>query len=400
MPPVTTVPTHSRALILVLALLSAFAPFATDMYLPALGHMARAYSTDTGRIEGTLSAFFLGLAIGQAIYGPLIDRFGRKPPLLIGVSLFVLATLGCLLTRDIDVLISFRVLQAMGGCAGMIIGRAIINDLYGPTESARVLSLMMMFMTIAPIMAPMVGGWMLGWAGWESIFVFIIVFGSTCGLMAWRFVPETLATTGRAPLSVGSVANAYAQLARRPAFILPAISGALGQASMFAFITGSPFIFMQRFGLSEQQFGWLFGLTAVGIAVGAQINRTGLKRVPVRTMLGRALLCNLAAAATLVLVADTLLLPLLAIPLWCLIATLGLIGSNAAATAMAASAPYSGSGSALIGVLQFGCAAGVSTLVALNQNGSAYPMTIAMLTVSSLATLTWFGTRRWHAPKP
>lgn len=384
----------SAGLIVVLAMLSAFAPFATDMYLPGFAQMATAYNTDHSRIEGTLSAFFLGLALGQAIYGPLIDRFGRRLPLLFGVALFALATLGCLLTRDIDVFTGLRVLQAMGGCAGMIVGRAVINDLYGPTESARALSLMLMLMTLAPIVAPLLGGWILIFAGWQAIFGFLLAFSAVCAALVWFRVPETLPVERRTRLHLPSIFQRYAALLRRPAFIMPALVGALANSSMFAYITGSPFIFMGRFGLTEQQYGLLFGSAALGIMIGAQANRIGLRRLPVKTMLGAALSLNLSAAAVLLAVAGTEHVAVFAPPLWFVIASLGFINGNAAAIAMSASGEHAGMGSALIGVLQFTCAFTVSSLVAASQNGTAYPMAIAMVTVSMLANVLWIVSSR------
>ncbi|MBD1552971.1 multidrug effflux MFS transporter [Pseudomonas typographi] len=390
--PATGIPT--RRLILVLAMLSAFAPFATDMYLPGFAQMAQAFQTDNGHIESTLSAFFLGLALGQALYGPLIDRFGRRALLLIGVALFVAATLGCLLSRDIGVFTGFRVLQAIGGCAGMIIGRAIVNDLFEPIESARVLSSLLMLMTLAPLVAPLLGGWILVLAGWQAIFVFMLVFALLCGVLVWRYVPETMPAKLRTPLKLSQVLRTYATLCRRPAFIAPAIVGGLAQACMFAFITGSPFVFMGLFGVSEQQYGWLFALNAVGIIVGAQANRIGLRRWPVQKLLGAALCLNLAASLALVASAHTTHLAVLMIPLWFTIASLGFIGGNAAAIAMANTGANGGSGSALIGTLQFGCAFLISSVVATAQNGTAYPMALAMAAASLMATALWFGTAR------
>jgi DHA1 family bicyclomycin/chloramphenicol resistance-like MFS transporter len=393
-PPSVRKADSATRLIVILAMLSAFAPFATDMYLPAFGQMATSFGTDHGRIESTLSAFFLGLALGQALYGPLIDRFGRRTPLLLGVGVFVLATIGCLLVRDIGLFTGLRVLQAVGGCAGMIVGRAIVSDLFGATESARVLSLLLMLMTLAPIVAPLLGGWVLLLAGWKAIFVFMLGFALLCGLLVWRYVPETLPPERRASLRLGEVLGAYATLCRYRAFIVPALVGGLAQASMFAFITGSPFVFMQLFGVGEQQYGWLFGLNALGIIVGAQANRLGLRRWPVQTLLGVGLLINLLAGLALAASAQAQHLALLMLPLWFAIASLGFIGGNAAAIAMAATGQRPGSGSALIGILQFGCAFVVSSGVAALQNGTAWPMALAIALMGILASALWFGLGR------
>ncbi len=375
-------------------MLTAFAPFATDMYLPGFGQMALAFHTDNGRIESTLSAFFLGLALGQALYGPLIDRFGRRVPLLIGVGLFIATTIGCLLTRDISVFTALRVVQAIGGCAGMVIGRAIVSDLFDSSESARVLSLLLMLVTLAPIVAPLLGGWILIIAGWQAIFVFMLVFALICGVLVWFHVPETLPSSRRTPLRLSQVMRTYGELCRRPAFIVPTLVGGLAQACMFAFITGSPFVFMGLFDVGEQQYGWLFGLNALGVVACAQANRIGLRRWPVQKLLGAALCLNLVAGLALVASAQTSHLVVLMVPLWVAIASLGFIGGNAAAVAMDASGEHAGSGSALIGTLQFGCAFLVSSLVAAAQNGTAYPMALAIAAAGLLATVLWFATAR------
>lgn len=384
----TTQQSYTR-LIIILAMLSAFGPLATDMYLPGFTQMAESFNTASSRIESTLSAFFLGLAVGQALYGPFIDRFGRRKPLLFGIGLFALATLGGLLTHDIDHFIGLRLLQALGGCAGMVIGRAIVNDLFPPGESARVLSLMMIMMTIAPIVAPVIGSVILAFAGWRAIFGFVLAFSLLCGFLVWRYVPETLPENKRHPLNLSHILRTYAMLLRQRAFIMPALAGGAGIACMFAFITGSPFIFMGLFGVNEQQYGWLFGMNAFGLVVGAQINRMCLKRWPAPRVLSVGLAVNLCASLALLAIAGTSHLALFLVPLWFAVASLGMIGANAAAIAMSASGKVAGSGSALIGTLQFSGAFLVSSLVASNQNGTAYPMAIAFVCCGILSNLLW-----------
>lgn len=377
-------------LIIILAMLSAFAPLATDMYLPAFGQMSSYFQTNSSRIESTLSAFFLGMALGQALYGPFIDRFGRRLPLLFGITLFGLATLGGILTTDIDTFIGMRLLQALGGCAGMVIARAIITDIFSPQEGARVLSLMMIMMMLAPIAAPVLGSLILNFAGWHAIFVLVLLFALCVGWLVWRYVPETLKPERQQPLNIRSVLHAYASLCSRRAFILPAVVGGLAMASMFAFITGSPFVLMNLFGVSEQQYGWLFGMNACGIGLSAQLNRMSLRRWKPRQILGVALCVNLGAGLALLAVAGTSHLTLFLIPLWFALAALGFVGANAAAVAMSATGKNPGSGSALLGTMQFGCAFLVSSVVAAAQSDTPYPMAIAFVLCGLLATSLWF----------
>lgn len=382
-------PTSAGIIIAVLGMLSAFAPLASDMYLPAFGAMAQDLHVPETDIASTLSVFFLGLTIGQAIYGPIIDRYGRRIPLLAGIALYVLTTLACLLSTDIHVLVALRFMQAVGGCAGIIIGRAIVNDMFNQQESARALSLLIVVMTVAPIVAPTVGGFIITHASWRMIFALLLVFGLSCGVLVWLLIPETHPMDARRPISVASIAHTWGTLIRRRAFIVPAIVGGLAQACMFAFITGSPFVFITLHGASEQEYGWLFAIVALGLIISAQLNRILLRWRSPTYLLQAALIFGGIAGLTTVAVVPSNSLTLLVISLWLIIGMRGFISANAAAIAMAASGRDAGTGSSLIGVFQFGCAFLVSSLVAASHNGTAYPMTIGIATCSVLALLIW-----------
>lgn len=377
-------------IIAILGMLAAFAPLATDMYLPGFPQMAAHFAVPEGGIEITLSIFFLGLAIGQAIYGPVIDRFGRRGPLLIGIGLYITSTVLCLLIADINVFIVLRFLQAVGGCTGMIIGRAIVTDLFDERDSARAFSSLLLVMTLAPILAPILGGFILTHAGWKAIFLFMLAFGLVCAVLVWVFVPETLAGEDRRKESPVAIARIWLALITDRAFIVPALVGGLAQACMFAFITGSPAVFINLHSVSAQTYGFLFALIACALIVASQVNRSMLKWKSPEFLLGCALILNVVAGVAAMLTVATNSLPLLLITLWFAIGALGFIGADSAAVAMVASGPHAGSGSALIGVLQFGCAFTVSSLVAVSQNGTAYPMTVAIAACGLLASSIWF----------
>jgi DHA1 family bicyclomycin/chloramphenicol resistance-like MFS transporter len=364
------------------------------MYLAGFGQMAETFQTTSAKVGATLSAFFLGLALGQAVYGPVIDRYGRRWPLLIGIGVFSLASLGCILIQDIDLFIAVRLLQALGGCSGMIIGRAIVNDLFTPQEGARALSLRVSIMILAPIGAPMLGGLILSFASWRVIFGVVLAFSLCAGWLVWRYIPETLAPGKAQPIDARSVARAYLALCRRPKFIVPALVGGLGSSCLFAFITGSPFLLMNVFGVSEQQYSMLFGLNAFGIGVGAQLNRVCLRRWTPQQMLGAGLCIILAAGFALLAVAGTSHLALFMTPLCIMLSSMGFLIANAAAVAMSATGPNGGSGSALIGALQFSIAFVVSSLVSATQSNSPYPMSIAVAACGLLANGVWLMRRR------
>lgn len=386
--------TKVMRLTLVLAALTAFAPFATDMYLASFPLLAQSFHTDLGKVQLGLSLFFLGLALGQLIYGPLIDRFGRKLPLMAGVGLFIVTSLLIVVAPNIESFIVLRLLQAMGGCAGMIVSRAVISDLFKGQEAARVLSLMMLVQGLGPILAPILGGYVVAFAGWQAVFVFLALFGATCLFATQLCIPETLPSEQRQKAGAVDILKAWTGLLVRPRFIVPALAGGFAFACMFAFISGSPFVYMQLHGVSERLYGWLFGLNAVGMIIAAQLNRSLLKHMTAERVMTLALGVLLVAGIALVIVAQHASLPVLIALLWIGLATVPMIGANSTALAMEASGRDRGSASAIIGVVQFGLAALVSGLVGVFHNGTAWPMTGAILVCGATAVVIWTTGRR------
>jgi DHA1 family bicyclomycin/chloramphenicol resistance-like MFS transporter len=381
---------HSTRIIAILGLLAAFAPVATDMYLPGFHQMSEYFGVSEGGIEVTLSVFFLGLALGQAVYGPMIDRWGRRGPLLFGIAIYIAASLLCLFTADIGVFTGLRFLQAAGGTAGMIIGRVIVSDLFDARESARALSMLMAVMTLGPILSPILGGVIISYMGWKTVFIVMLAFGLLCFALVWFYIPETLPIARRSTERPGDVLRTWAGLLTTPDFIVPALVGGFAQACMFAFITGSPSVFMTLHGVSTQAYGWLFALIACALVVFAQVNRVLLRHFQPSVLMGGALVLNFVAGLATLAATATGNLAALLIALWLAIGALGMIGANSVAIAMAASQSHPGSGSSLVGVLQFGFAFLVSSIVAALQNGTAWPMSGAIAACGMLASLLWF----------
>lgn len=381
------------ALVITLAALTAFGPVATDMYLPGMSEMASHFGSSAGYIQSTISLFVLGLAFGQLIYGPLSDRFGRRMPLLAGVAIFTVASLGCALATGVQWLIVLRFAQAVGAAAGMLIVRAIVNDLFERTEVARVLSLMMMVMMVAPIVAPLLGGWMLLAWGWQSIFWFMVCYGLVCAALVLFVVPESLPAHRRQPLSFGGMFATYRQLIVRRGFIVPALCCGLASGTLFAYITGSEFVFTQLYGLSVRQYSTLFACNAGALVLSNFMNRRLLLRWRVDQVFSTALLLQ-AGCASLLVVAVALELPMafFIVALWLVVGCMGLIGANGAAIAMGAAGQHGGSASGLLGVTQFGIASMVSAAVAATQNGTAYPLALTIGACAITArTLWWLG---------
>ena len=372
---------------LLLSALVAFAPMSIDMYLPALPELERYFATDTASVQLTLAFFFFGLAIGQIFYGPIADRFGRKPPLYFGLTLYVIASAACALAPGIGSLIGMRFLQAVSGCAGMVVARAVVRDLYDRHESARVFSILLMVMGIAPVVAPLAGGYLLTWFGWRSIFWVLALFGIAC-LLAVKFrLPETI-PEGLARVPLSSALTNYAGLLADRRYLGYALSGGFGQAGMFAYISGSPFVFIDLYGVPAREFGWLFGLNAAGIIAFTQINRHLLLRYDPDRVLGIANLVNFLLCLGLLAMAFTNAAGLVGIliPLFFIVSLRGLTFPNASAGAMAPFPEKAGSASALLGSVQFAIAAIASAAVGILHNGTAVPM-VGVVTFCGLAAL-------------
>jgi len=354
----------------------AFAPMAIDLYLPGLPAIAAEFGAAPSAAQFTLASFFVGMALGQVIHGPLADRYGRKPPLYAGLALFMLASVGCALASNITTLILLRFAQAASGSVGVVIARAVVRDRFDAHTSAKVYSLLMLVMGVAPILAPFLGGWILLFAGWRAIFLALALFGLACLVGVWRYLPETRTATAPAGGGIGTALRGYGAILRDRRFTGYALSGGFAQAGLFAYITGSPHVFINVYGVPAHHFGWLFGLNAVGLIASSQYNRRLLRHESADSILRRANRWTVFAGLVLLAVAAIGWggLPMLLIPLFVYLVSIGFTAPNAMANALAHQGARAGSASALIGTLQFGVATVASTLVGLLGHGSALPM--------------------------
>ena len=376
--------------IVLLGMLTAVAPLSIDMYLPSFPLVERDLDVAPGTMEFTLAAFFIGLTLGQLAYGPLSDRFGRKPPLYFGYTLFTLASLGCALADSLTLLILGRFLQGLGGCAGMVVTSAMVRDRMGVREAARVFSLLILVMGLAPILAPLLGGWLLTFWDWRAIFLVLTGFGLLCLLAIARGLPETHDTRHEPPLRLRRVAGNYAYLLRERGFVGHVISAGLARAGMFAYIAGSPFLLIQYFGVAPARFGWFFGANALALILASQVNARLLRLVPPSTLLRRALwLPPLAGLGLLALVLsgqDSLVGFSLGFLIF--IGSLGWIGPNATACALASHGRMAGTASALNGSLGFLLATLAGSLVGLLHDGTGQPLALVMALCGTGAWLT------------
>lgn len=373
-------------LLLILGGLSAFGPLAIDLYLPAFPAIARSFGTDTEHVQLSLAAYFIGLALGQLFYGPLADRFGRRPPLLFGLGLFTLASLACALAPSMEWLIAARFAQALGGCAGMVVNRAVVRDMCTPIEAARAFSQLMLVMGVAPILAPLAGGWMLLLGGWQVIFAFLTVFAGAFSLLVFFRLPETLrADAPRSELS--SALGRYGRLLKEPEFMFHALTGGVAMAGMFAYIAGSPYVFIELYDVPVAHYGWFFGMNSAGFVLAAQVNGRLLRRRTPLMLLKTTTVLFMLSTVALSMVAwfeFTALWPLL-VPLFLCMAFLALVLPNSSASALAGQGHQAGIASALMGTLQFTIAGIVSALVGVLHDGSALPMT-GMITLCGVTS--------------
>ncbi len=382
----TARPSYTR-LALILGALAAFGPFSIDMYLPALPTIAAEFGVTTATIQQTLSVFFIGLALGQLFYGPISDRVGRRAPLLFGCGLYTVASIGCALAPSAGGLMALRFLQALGGAVGMVIGRSVVRDCFEEREAARMFSLLVLVMGIAPITAPLLGGQVLIALGWRAIFLFLAAFGLFCLLMVWWGLGESLPKERRTREGLGYALRAYAGLLSDRRYMGFALAGGLASAAMFAYISGSPFVFIELNEVPPEHFGFFFGANAAGLITASQLNRWLLSRFSAAALLGAAL--NVTAGAALLLLGVTLLnvggFPLLVALLFVVIASTGMVMPNATALALGPYGRKAGSASAVLGATQFAAGALAGALVGLLANGAALPMTgvIALCSVGA-----------------
>lgn len=381
--------------ILILGALSAFGPLAIDFYLPGFPAIALAFGTDEKHVQLTLASYFLGLSIGQLAYGPMADRFGRRVPLLFGVTLFTLASLACAFAPNLEWLIGARFVQALGGCAGMVIARAIVSDKCDAVQSAKVFSQLMLVMGLAPILAPMLGGLLVNLYSWQSIFLSLTAFSALASLAVALGLPESMpASHPRQPLA--GAFTQYRRLLGDRVFIGHALTGGIAMAGMFSYIAGSPFVFIKLYGVPAEHYGWLFGTNAAGFILAAQFNARIVGKKGPGFVLSRFIWLYLAAALVLLAITGlkTVQLWPLLVPLFICIASLGCIIPNASACAMNGQWARAGSASALMGCLQFSVAAGAAALVGVLHDGTAVPMAMVISLCGVLAVTLAVLTRR------
>ena len=347
---------YSSSWIMLLALLTALGPLSIDMYLPALPQMASDFGTTTQQVANTLPAYFFGLAVGQLVYGPISDRIGRKKPLYFGLILYSLASLLCVLAESEWSLILARVLQALGGCVGVVMARAAIRDRLDLSQSAHAFASMMIVMGLAPILAPTIGAWILAFFSWHAVFVVLAMMGLVCLGCVHFFFKETLPADRRLKLNFSQVARLYMTILLDRSFRLPMLAGCFSGAVLFSYISSASSILMDGYHLSQQQFAYAFGINAFGIMLLSFINKRLAGHLGVLQRLCVGVLILLGAFILFAVGLQWLhsFVGVMA-GMFMAVAGIGFTGPNATALAMSQQGARAGTASAIMGSLQFGC---------------------------------------------
>ncbi|MBJ8364092.1 multidrug effflux MFS transporter [Citrobacter cronae] len=381
--PVATASHTGLTFILILSGLMAFTSLSTDIYLPAMPTMA----TDLhGNVELTITGFLVGFTIAQLIWGPISDHLGRRKPLFIGMVLFIIGSAGCAMSTSITQIVFWRVFQALGACTGPMLARAMIRDLFARTRAAQMLSTLVLIMAIAPIAGPLIGGQIIRLSTWHAVFWLLVLIGALmCVSLCW--LPETLPEAKRVKASLTGAFRNYRSLLSNGRFMRYTLSLTFYYVGAYAFITGSPFVYISYYHVDPQHYGWLFALNIVGVMAMSVVNRRLVQRHPLEQLLKYATMLAALAAVALALLVKLESGGIVAIitTIFLLFSMNGIIAATSTAAALDAVPNIAGSASALIGALQYGSGIISSLLLAAFSDGTPWTMAwiIALFTLLS-----------------
>lgn len=374
--------------ILVLGLLTAIGPFSIDMYLPGFNDIARSLHTSPATVALSLSSYFIGLALGQLLYGPLLDRYGRKKPLYGGLALYIVATAVCMQARDIHTLIVLRFIQAIGSCGAQVAAMAMVRDLFGARDSAKALSLLLLVVGASPMIAPTVGGYVVVAFGWRTVFLILGIVSVIITLLTIFFLPESYAADPEFSLKPGPIIRNFISVLRMRQFLVATMVEALAFSGLFAYVTGSPMLFMNVFGVDKRTYGWIFAFLSIAFIVLSQFNSLLLRRYSSAQIIRISMTGQVITAVIFVTgsIAGWYGLGTTIAMLFLFLTFLGFTYPNAAALALAPFQKNAGTASSLLGTLQMGMGTAASIAVSIFSNGTAKPIA-AVIAASSLAAM-------------
>ncbi|HEY3855885.1 MAG TPA: multidrug effflux MFS transporter [Verrucomicrobiae bacterium] len=383
-----THPVQNRfVIILILGSLSTISPFAIDMYLPAFPGIALALHTTTARVSLSIASYFVGLAAGQLFYGPLLDRFGRKPPLYVGLTLFTAASVLCLFSRTVEWLVAMRFLQALGGCAAQVASMAMVRDFFPVHETARIISLLILILGVSPLLAPSVGSFVALHLGWQWVFVILASVALLNLFLCWWCLPQAHTADPTVSMMPGPILRNYSAVLIEPQFLTYALAGAFAFSGLLVYVAGSPIIFMEVFHVSAGTFGAIFAGLSVGFIGSNQINVLLLRKFTSEQIFRGALLVECPSALLFLIgsINGWFGLPATLVLLFIALSSLGLAYPNAAALAISPFDQNIGSASAMLGFLQIGVSSLASASIGIFDSHGMLPVTLI------LAATSWMG---------
>ena len=375
-------------MILILGSLATVSPFSIDMYLPGFPRIAMDLNTTIDKVQLSLTGYLIGICIGQVLYGPLLDRFGRKTPLYAGLVIYILASIGCALTSSVEALVVMRFFQAIGGCVGLVSSQALVSDLFTKDKRAEVFSMITLVIAVSPMIAPTVGGYVTSAFGWN--WVFIILAGIVLMIIGaiYFFLPAGKMPDPSVSLKPQAVIGSFMTVLRQPQFLIYTTAGGLATAAPFAYIAGSSDVFMNIYKVSEQQYGWIFAFLAFAMIGSTQLNHFLLKKYNSEQIIKTTLLYQSVVGTLLVLGVyyNWYNLYTLIGMMFIFLTGQGLTGPNTSALSLAPFKKHTGSASALMGSWRMGAGAIISIIVSVLHNNTAIPM-VAMMAACSLVSL-------------
>lgn len=374
-------------LILILGSLTALGPFSIDMYLPGFSGIAKDLNTTVAKVSMSLSSYFIGISAGQLLYGPLLDRFGRKKPLFVGLLVYILASLGCIYVADIDVFIMLRFVQAIGSCAATVASVAMVRDLFPVKDIPKVFSLLMLVVGLSPMLAPTIGGYVTEDLGWHAVFFILMCMGIVI-LVASQFgLPNTYKPDASISLKPKPILSNFLLVIKEPQFYTYAFTGAVAFSGLFSYVAASPLVFMDIYKVDAKTYGWIFALMSVSFIGSSQLNSMLLKRFSSEQMIFGALISQSVISIIFLILALNDLLGLYQTigMLFLFLACLGISNPNTAGLTLAPFAKNTGSASALMGAIQLGIGALASFSVGVFVKDSVTPMVAIMTTTTITA---------------
>jgi DHA1 family bicyclomycin/chloramphenicol resistance-like MFS transporter len=381
-------------LILLLGSLTALGPFSIDMYLPGFPAIAKDLHTTVARVSLSLSGFFIGISAGQLLYGPLLDRFGRKKPLYIGLMVYIISSIGCAYATSIDALIILRFIQAVGSCAAAVASIAMVRDLFPLNENAKVFALLMLVVGVSPMIAPTVGGYVTTAFGWHSVFIVLMLLGLVNLLASIFGLPDSYKPDPTISLKPRPIITNFLAVLKEPQFYTYALTGSVAFAGLFAYVAGSPLLFMDIYAVSEETYGWIFAFLSIGLIGSSQLNTLLLRKYSSEQLIFAALICQ--AVTGIVFLVGSINgwfgLPETIALLFIFLGCLGFASPNTSALSLAPFSKNAGSASALMGAVQMGLGTIASVGVSLFDTRSSLPMVAIMASTSLIAlAILYFG---------